>query len=80
MDRTATCFVLIVTLAVLAAANIVAQQTPSTKGQNLQLHAGGEETVSYARGVYCAGVVLFNLRRRNSIAQSAAMVSRSLMM
>ena len=29
---------------------------------------------------YCAGVVLFNLRRRNSIAQSAAIVSRSLMM
>ena len=28
---------------------------------------------------YCAGVVLFNLRRRNSIAQSAAMVSKSLM-
>ena len=31
-----------------------------------------------ARGVYCAGVVLFNLRRRNSIAQSAAMVRMSL--
>ena len=43
MDRTATCFVLIVTLAVLAAANIVAQQTPSTEGQNLQPNAGGEE-------------------------------------
>ena len=29
---------------------------------------------------YCAGVVLLNLRRRNSIAQSAAIVSKSLMM
>jgi len=30
--------------------------------------------------VYCAGAVLFNLRRRNSIAQSAAMVRMSLVM
>jgi CubicO group peptidase (beta-lactamase class C family) len=42
MDRTATCFVLIVTVAVLAAANIVAQQAPSDAGPDLQPNAGGE--------------------------------------
>jgi CubicO group peptidase (beta-lactamase class C family) len=43
MDRTATCFVLIVTVAVLATANIVAQQAPSDAGPDLQPNAGGEE-------------------------------------
>jgi CubicO group peptidase (beta-lactamase class C family) len=43
MDRTATCFVLIVTVAVLATANIVAQQAPSDAGPDLQLNAGGDE-------------------------------------
>ena len=43
MDRTATCFVLIVTVAVLAAANIVAQQAPSASGPHLQPNADGEE-------------------------------------
>ena len=42
MDRAATCFVLIVTVAVLAAANIVAQQAPSNAGPHLQPNAGGE--------------------------------------
>lgn len=41
MDRTATCFVLIVTVAVLAA-NVVAQQAPSDAGPDLQPNAGGE--------------------------------------
>ncbi|HEX9272706.1 MAG TPA: hypothetical protein VGA01_10895, partial [Candidatus Binatia bacterium] len=41
MDRTATCFVLIVTVAVLAA-NIVAQQAPSAAAPNLQPNASGE--------------------------------------
>ena len=43
MDRTATRFVLIVTVAVLTAANIVAQQAPSDAGPDLQPNAGGEE-------------------------------------
>ena len=42
MNRTATCFVLIVTAAVLAAASIVAQQAPSASGPHLQPNAGGE--------------------------------------
>jgi CubicO group peptidase (beta-lactamase class C family) len=42
MDRTATCFVLIVTVAVLATANIVAQQAPSDAGPDLQPNVGGE--------------------------------------
>jgi hypothetical protein len=36
-------FRLIVTVAVLAAANVAAQQAPSAAGQNLQPDAGGEE-------------------------------------
>jgi hypothetical protein len=40
--RIATCFVLIVTVAVLAAANIVAQQAPSASCPHLQPNAGGE--------------------------------------
>jgi hypothetical protein len=43
MDRTATCFVLIVTLAVLAAAKIIAQQAPSGAGPDSQPNAGREE-------------------------------------
>ena len=43
MHRTATRFGLIVTVAVLAAAKIAAQQAPSAAGQNLQPDAGGEE-------------------------------------
>jgi CubicO group peptidase (beta-lactamase class C family) len=43
MDRTTTCFVLIVTVAVLTAANIVAQQEPSAAGPDLQPNASGEE-------------------------------------
>ena len=43
MDRTATCFVLIVTVAVLAAVNVVGQQAPSAAGQNIQPNASGEE-------------------------------------
>jgi hypothetical protein len=41
MDRTTTCFVLIVTVAVLTATNIVAQQAPSDAGPDLQPNAGG---------------------------------------
>jgi hypothetical protein len=44
MHRTATRFGLIVTVAVLAAAKIAAQQAPSAAGQNLQPDAGGEES------------------------------------
>ena len=43
MNRTATCFVLIVTVAILAEASIVAQQAPSDAGPDLQPNAGGEE-------------------------------------
>jgi hypothetical protein len=43
MNRTATRFSLIVTVAVLAAAEVAAQQSPSAAGQNLQPNAGGEE-------------------------------------
>jgi CubicO group peptidase (beta-lactamase class C family) len=42
MDRTATCFVLIVTVAVLAT-NIAAQKAPSAAGPHLQPNASGEE-------------------------------------
>ena len=43
MYRIATCLVLIVTIAVLAAANVVAQEGASSAGQNLEPNAGGEE-------------------------------------
>jgi CubicO group peptidase (beta-lactamase class C family) len=43
MHRTTTRFRLIVTVAVLAAAKVAAQQAPSAAGQNLQPYAGGEE-------------------------------------
>jgi hypothetical protein len=43
MDHTATPFVLIVTITVLAAANVVAQQAPSAAGPHLQPNAGDEE-------------------------------------
>ena len=45
MRRTTTRFALIVTVAVLAAANVVAQQPPSAEGENSQSNAGGEEAV-----------------------------------
>jgi CubicO group peptidase (beta-lactamase class C family) len=43
MHRTATRLGLIVTVAVLAAAMVAAQEAPSDAGQNLQRDAGGEE-------------------------------------
>ena len=43
MDRTAIRFVLIVTVAIFAAANVVAQQEPSADSPDLQPNAGGEE-------------------------------------
>jgi hypothetical protein len=43
MDHTATPFVLIVTITVLAAANVVAQQAPSAAGPHLQPNAGDEK-------------------------------------
>src|SRR5262245_50908007 len=43
MVRTATRFVLIVTVTVLAAVNLTAQETPSAADQNLQPNAGGDE-------------------------------------
>ena len=43
MHRTSTRFRLIVTVAVLAAAKVAAQQAPAAAGQNLQPDAGGEE-------------------------------------
>ena len=43
MYRTTTRFRLIVTVAVLAAAKVAAQQAPSAAGPNLQPNAGGEE-------------------------------------
>ena len=43
MDRTATRFVLIVTVAIFAAANVVAQQEPSADSPDLQPNAGGDE-------------------------------------
>ena len=43
MDRTATRFVLIVTVAIFAAANVVAQQEPSADSPDLQPNAGGKE-------------------------------------
>ena len=45
MHRTATCFGLIVTVAVLAAAKVAAQQAPSSAGPHLQPNAGGEAAV-----------------------------------
>jgi CubicO group peptidase (beta-lactamase class C family) len=44
MHRTTTRLNLIVTVAVLAAANVAAQQAPSTAGADLEPNAGGEET------------------------------------
>jgi Beta-lactamase len=44
MDGTATRFVLIVTVAIFAAANVVAQQEPSADSPDLQPNAGGEES------------------------------------
>ena len=41
--RTAIRFVLIVTVAIFAAANVVAQQEPSADSPDLQPNAGGEE-------------------------------------
>jgi CubicO group peptidase (beta-lactamase class C family) len=43
MHRITTRFGLIVTVAILAAAKVAAQETPSADGQNLQPDAGGEE-------------------------------------
>jgi CubicO group peptidase (beta-lactamase class C family) len=43
MHRITTRFGLIVTVAILAAAKVAAQETPSAAGQNLQPDAGGEE-------------------------------------
>ena len=43
MDRTATRFVSIVTVAIFAAANVVAQQEPSADSPDLQPNAGGKE-------------------------------------
>ena len=43
MDRTATRFVLIVTVAIFAGANVVAQQEPSADSPDLQPNAGGKE-------------------------------------
>ena len=43
MHRIATRFGLIVTVAVLAAAKVAAQEAPSAAGQNLQPNADGEE-------------------------------------
>lgn len=43
MRHIAARFVLTVTIAVLAAANVVAQEEPSAVGQNLEPNAGGEE-------------------------------------
>lgn len=45
MHRTATRFGLIVTVAVLAAAKVAAQQAPSAAGPHLQPNAGGEAAV-----------------------------------
>jgi CubicO group peptidase (beta-lactamase class C family) len=45
MRRTATRFTLILTVTVLGAAKVVAQQAPSAGGQNSQPNAGGEEAV-----------------------------------
>jgi hypothetical protein len=42
MDCTAPCFGLIVTVAVLAAAKVAAQQAPSAAGPHLQPNAGDE--------------------------------------
>jgi CubicO group peptidase (beta-lactamase class C family) len=42
MHRIATCFGLIVTVALLAAAKVAAQQAPSAAGPHLQPNAGGE--------------------------------------
>ncbi len=42
MQRTATRFGLIVSVALLAAANAAAQQAPSATGPHLQPNAGGE--------------------------------------
>ena len=122
MGQIAVRFGLIVTVAALAAANVVAQEEPSPAGRDLEGNAGGEEgavkqvvdgimqpylaqrqrmegghrwirsphlgmivAVSlhghryfFPYGSYCAGIALFSLRRRNSIAQSAAIVRISL--
>jgi hypothetical protein len=43
MRHTAARFVVIVTIAVLVAANVVAQEEPSAAGQVLEPNAGGEE-------------------------------------
>jgi CubicO group peptidase (beta-lactamase class C family) len=45
MNHTTTRLRLIVAVAVLAAANVAAQQTPSTAGQNFQPNAGDEAAV-----------------------------------
>ena len=47
-------------------------------GRLLFVYFGAWHKHRYNDSVYCAGVVRFNLRRRNSIAQSAAMVRTSL--
>src|SRR5438874_12818886 len=50
MHRTATRFGLIVTVALLAAATVAAQQAPSAAGPHLQPDAGGE-AAAVKRGV-----------------------------
>src|SRR5262245_14472843 len=45
MNRTATRFVLIVTVAALTAANVIGKEPRSAVGQNSQPNAGGEEAV-----------------------------------
>jgi len=45
MNRTASRFVLIVTVAALTAANVIAQEASPAAGQNSQANAGGEEAV-----------------------------------